>query len=104
MLFLLRSSLLAVVVALAAPANAATFVVDSTDMGSDGDLADNACEVVGGACTLQAAIEQANSTAGPDRIEFAIAGAGPHVIRPDASGLAAITGDLVIDGYTQPGG
>lgn len=85
------------------PAGAVVFVVDSINNSSDGDLSDNACRDAAAACTLRAAIQQANATPGADRIEFAIPGAGPHVIRPVPVALPAIFGDLVIDGYTQPG-
>lgn len=75
-----------------------TFVVTDTGDGSDANLADNVC---GDPCTLRAAIQQANATAGPDTITFAI-GSGPRTIQP-ASELPSIAGPVVIDGTTQPG-
>ena len=55
-----------------------------------------------GAGSLHQAILDANAAAGPDTIAFAIAGSGVRTIIP-ASPLPAITGPVVIDGYTQPG-
>jgi titin len=55
-----------------------------------------------GAGSLRAAISNANVTAGSDTINFSIAGAGVHTIKP-ASALPDITDPVVIDGYTQPG-
>src|SRR4051794_7163110 len=52
--------------------------------------------------SLREAITTANSTPGPDRIEFHIGGAAPHVIAA-ASSLPAITETLTIDGTSQPG-
>jgi hypothetical protein len=86
----LRSGLLTIVLfAFAtAPARAATFEVTNT--------AD------AGAGSLRQAIADANANALPDRIHFAIAGDGPHVITP-LSPLPALTDTVSIDGGTQPG-
>jgi hypothetical protein len=76
-----------------AAASAATFTVTTAENSGPG--------------SLRAALEQADNTpnnpAGvPDRVEFAIPGAGPHVIR--AAESFEIFGDaVVIDGYTQAG-
>lgn len=78
------------------------FTVTSTGDSGDSNLADNLCDDGTGVCTLRAAIEQANATAGGDTIAFNIPGAGPHAIRP-ASALPAIIDQVVINGYTQPG-
>jgi CSLREA domain-containing protein len=95
--------LLVALVWLAAPGagQAATFVVTTTGDTGDTNTADNACVASGGGCTLRAAIQQANATAGPDAINFGI-GTGPQSIIP-ASALPAITGTVTIDGRTQPG-
>ena len=65
-------------------AHGTTLTVDSTADTSDFSTADGVCDtddsVGDGPCTLRAAIEQANFDAGPDTIEFSIAGAGPHTI------------------------
>jgi hypothetical protein len=55
-----------------------------------------------GTGTLRQAIVDANSTAGTDTIDFNIPGPGVHTITLAAT-LPAITGTVVIDGYTQPG-
>lgn len=71
---------------------AATFWVNST--------ADNASPG-----TLRWAITSANGNAGPDTINFGIAGTGPHTIfvLSQLPQLADPTGGTVIDGFTQPG-
>ena len=74
--------------ALAAPLAAATFTVINT--------ADS------GAGSLRQAILDANGAAGADLIQFAIPGAGVQTITP-LTALPAISGQVVIDGYTQPG-
>ncbi len=80
---------------------AATFVVTSTGDGADASSADGLCADAGGNCTLRAAIEQANATAGTDTIGFAIP--GTPVITP-ATALPPVIGTAAIDGTTQPGG
>ena len=58
-----------------------------------------------GAGSLRQAILDANAapnSGGPDLINFAIGGAGPHTISP-TSGLPTITDPVIIDGFTQPG-
>ena len=55
-----------------------------------------------GAGSLRAAILCANQTAGPDRITFAIPGAGPHVIQLVTS-LPELTETVTIDGFSQLG-
>ncbi len=88
------------------------WVVNSTGDTGDLDLADDRCDtgetIAGGApaCTLRAALEQANATANtmmePDRIAFAIPGAGVQAIHPQQP-LPSVTEPVVIDGTTQPG-
>ena len=54
--------------------SAATFFsVNSTGDGADSNLTDGVCNDGTGACTLRAAIQEANSIAGDDTITFAIA-------------------------------
>ena len=55
-----------------------------------------------GAGSLRAAITSANGAAGADTILFNIAGAGVRTITL-ASALPTITGQVLIDGYSQPG-
>lgn len=85
----------------ARPAHAITFTVDSTGDGADANLADAVCADTGGDCTLRAAIQEANGTAGADVIGFAI-GAGAKTIQP-TSGLPMISEAVTLDGTTQPG-
>src|SRR5215218_1913389 len=89
-----------------------TFYVNSTADHSDALLTGDRCDTgytVPGAgsepeeeCTLRAAIEQANNTAGADAINFAIPGTGVHAIVP-VTQLPTITGPVTINGYSQPG-
>lgn len=70
--------------------SAATFTVTTTSDAGPG--------------SLRQAILDANSTPGPDTIEFLIPGAGPHTIAlQSALPTLADTAGVVIDGYTQPG-
>jgi hypothetical protein len=55
-----------------------------------------------GAGSLRTAITNANSNAGADTINFAIAGAGVHTISL-ASILPAISEAILLDGWSQPG-
>ncbi len=52
--------------------------------------------------SLRQAVFDANANAGADRIIFAIPGAGPHQIALQSSALVP-TGELLIDGSSQPG-
>jgi len=92
----------------APPAIADTFVVDSLvddTFANDSDPGDGICDdsfPSTSACTLRAAIEEANALAGADRIEFSVSGE----IGPDAGNLGPlpiVTDALVIDGTTAPG-
>jgi hypothetical protein len=73
---------------LAASAQAATFTVINT--------------LDSGAGSLRQAIIDANTAAGADTIIFSIPGAGLHTIAP-ATNLPNITGNVIIDGYSQSG-
>lgn len=93
----------------AGPAQAvAVFTVNQSFLdSSDANFADGRCDVdpstSGNQCTLRAAIEQANETAGADEIHFDIpGGSGVKTIRP-TSPLPDITEAVTIAGYTQPG-
>jgi hypothetical protein len=55
-----------------------------------------------GAGSLRQALLDANTSAGQDVIQFAIPGAGPHVIAP-LSPLPALTERVPIDGFSQAG-
>lgn len=78
-----------------------TFTVDSTADDSDANLADNVCDTGSGVCTLRAAIEQANATAGDDTISFNLP-AVPATIAPAAC-LPILAGTTYVDATTQPG-
>src|SRR6187549_3643712 len=55
-----------------------------------------------GAGSLRQAITDANANAGLDVIAFNIPGSGVHTIVP-ATALPAITDQVTINGYSQPG-
>jgi CSLREA domain-containing protein len=80
--------------------------VDSTADTPDANPGDGLCAAATGACTLRAAIQEANALAnladGPDLIAFTIPGPGPYTIQP-ASALPTITDSVVIDATTQAG-
>ena len=94
----------AFVLGLAASAAAqpgAILIVNSTADGGDSAPGNGICAASGGACTLRAAIQEANALAGTDTIQFAIA-SGVQTIDV-GSALPAVTSPVVIDGSTQPG-
>ncbi len=102
------SVLTLVVLALtAAPATvlgASTFVVNKTGDAADNNIGNGKCDTStasGKQCTLRAAIQEANSTAGTDTINFNITSAS-KVITP-ATPLPAISTTMTIDGYSQSG-
>ncbi|MGH1542729.1 MAG: CSLREA domain-containing protein [Arenicella sp.] len=87
-----------------------TFTVDSTGDEGDTSAGDGVCATSGGACTLRAAIEEANAFAGKENIYFNIpaqSDAGCDAvtevctIRPEAG--YKIFESVNIDAYTQPG-
>lgn len=80
---------------------ASVWVVNSTADGGDVNVGDGVCASGGGACTLRAAIQEANALAGHDAIEFSI-GSGVQTINLD-SALPILTSPVTIDGTTQPG-
>lgn len=100
----------AAVVALttATDARADIFAVNDTGDGSDlltSDNAPNDCDASadpGLQCTLRAAIEEANATAGEDLIAFNIPGGGVMTFTP-ASAYPSLSEAVTINGYTQPG-
>jgi CSLREA domain-containing protein len=81
----------------ALPAVAATFTVNSTADAVDANLADGVCETAtAGVCTLRAAIQQANASAGTDTI---VLPAGTYTLTIAGAGEdAAVTGDLDVTG------
>jgi CSLREA domain-containing protein len=81
-----------VLLLLAAPAQAATFNVNSLADGPDASSADGICATSGGVCTLRAAVEQSASTGGADDI---VLGPGAHAL---SSGLSISNHDVTIRG------
>jgi CSLREA domain-containing protein len=79
-----------------------TFVVNTTDDKTDINPGDGICANSSNLCSLRAAIQEADASAGADQIQFNIPGAGVHTIQPIGS-LPPITEQTTIDGYTQPG-
>lgn len=88
----------ALVVAVASPAWATTFTVNSTADTGDAST-DGTCD----SCTLREALQEANANNNDptvDVINFAIPGDGPHIISP-ANGLPSFAEAVTIDGYTE---
>lgn len=78
------------------PAAAATFHVDDTGDVVDATPGDGACATAGGACTLRAAVQEANSLAGADRIRVP---AGTYRLEISGGGENdAARGDLDVRG------
>ena len=83
-------------------AQAAAFTVNNTGDAGDSSIGNGICATSGGVCTLRAAIEEANFSAGIDDINFNITGAGIKTIAP-ASIFPFITAPVRINGASQPG-
>jgi CheY-like chemotaxis protein len=81
-----------------------TFVVDSITDSSDFLVGDGYCDtddsIGDGPCTLRAAIEEANSIAGVDYIDFNISGTGPFTINLTQN-LPQVISPIIIDGTSQ---
>jgi CSLREA domain-containing protein len=102
---------LACVLAVPALANAESFQVNSTADETDAVPGDEFCLTASGKCTLRAAIEEANSTAGEDRVSFereevfdgqitgtiSLGTALPPIVHP-----IGIEGECVIDNLLRP--
>src|SRR5439155_1441524 len=72
-----------------------TFVVNTTADTADAVPGDGRCEDSGGACSLRAAVQEANALAGPDTIQL---GAATYVLSGAAGDDLAASGDLDITG------
>jgi hypothetical protein len=91
------------------PADAATtFTVNRTGDAADRRLSDDVCDTSrdrGNQCTLRAAIQEANHTPGPDKINFNIRSeTNVKTISVGSIGLGAlppITEAVTVDGYSQ---
>jgi len=79
----------------AAAGHAATFVVNTTADTADAVPGDGRCEDSGLACSLRAAVQEANALAGPDTIQL---GAATYVLSGAAGDDLAVSGDLDITG------
>ncbi|GAB4201501.1 MAG: hypothetical protein Tsb002_38120 [Wenzhouxiangellaceae bacterium] len=86
----------------AAPAAVFTVdvLVDDADAG-DSNPGNGLCEDNFGACTLRAAIMEANALSGIDSIHFSVS--GPLSLSPLQGALPTIVETLIIDGTTAPG-
>lgn len=92
--------LLVGVLLLAAPAEAATFVVNTTSDAPDDAVGDGVCQTAEGACSLRAAIQEvAAYPEENDRIAFDIPGEGTHTIVLRSP--LPVVPNAVIDGWTQ---
>jgi CSLREA domain-containing protein len=83
----------------------ATFTVNSEADAADAQPGDGVCATAAGACTLRAAIAEANLASGANTVAFAIPGGGVRtiVLTQPLPTIADETGATTIDGYTQPG-
>jgi hypothetical protein len=78
------------------------YVVNATGDAVDANIGNGICETATvGECTLRAALQEANATAGTQTINFNIADGGPHTIAP-ASNLPTIVQPVIIDGTSEP--
>jgi hypothetical protein len=100
-----RGAVPATAVTQALPPTGAVLVVNETGDQGDANTGDGLCDrdagTAGNQCTLRAAIQQANTIAGTDTIQFSI-GSGPQTITPFGA-YPDITSPVLIDGTTQPG-
>jgi uncharacterized repeat protein (TIGR01451 family)/CSLREA domain-containing protein len=79
----------------AAPGQAATFILNTTADTVDAVPGDGICADSGGACSLRAAVQEANALAGPDTINLA---AATYFLSGAAGDDVAVSGDLDITG------
>lgn len=79
----------------AVPGHAVTFTVNTTADTQDAVPGDGICADSGGACSLRAAVQEANALAGPDTI---VLGAATYVLTGAAGDDVALSGDLDITG------
>ena len=77
-------------------------VVNSLEDGADLKPGDGRCDDGNGACTLRAAIDEANALPGRQTIAFKLPDKPPYVIQPKAA-LPTITEPVILDGTTQEG-
>ncbi len=100
-----RVAILGGLMAIAGVARAQVVVTTVDDLSVD----DADCVTEGSTtCSLRAALARAADVGvSPRRVEFAISGDGPHIVRvdPDLGPLALpeVVGGVVVDGFSQPG-
>jgi CSLREA domain-containing protein len=82
-----------------------TFTVTSTADTVDATPGNGICADASGACTLRAAMREANQDAGNDIINFNLPGVAPVTIQiaSQLPNISSRSGKLMIDGYSQPG-
>ncbi|MEP7377971.1 MAG: PKD domain-containing protein [Chloroflexota bacterium] len=82
-----------------------TFIVTSAADSGDVTLGDGICANAQGACTLRAAIEEANQNPGQQTITFNLPGQAPVLIQlgSELPLVGTSQTSMVIDGYSQPG-
>jgi hypothetical protein len=89
------------------PAYAANFIVNRNGDAPDANINNAACDSNasqrGNQCTLRAAIQESNDTAGADQIRFNIVSAASVKTVSPTSALPTITEQVTINGYTQSG-
>src|SRR5437773_5444217 len=79
----------------AMPGHAVTFFVNTTADTADALPGDGICADSGGACSLRAAVQEANAPPGPDPT---VLSAAPYVLSGAAGDDLAVSGDLDIPG------
>ena len=81
------------------------FTVTTVSDAPDAMPGDGICATVDGACSLRAAIAEANTHPGADAIHFNLPGEGVHTIHLEHTlpTLSDLTGGTMLDGYTQVG-
>ncbi len=105
--FFLSLAIIVVIFSVSRPIHATTITVNSTGDGSDATPGDGICETSMGnsTCTLRAAIQEVNATAGSSAITIAfnITGAGVHTITLGSALTHVTRTNVTIDGTSQSG-
>lgn len=95
--------ILAAVLLVGGRAHAARFVVDTLGHAPDATTQDGLCLAIGGGCTYEAALAQAEAKSDLDTIEFAFAGVPPFVITAGPEGFPSVQNPVEIRCDTQVG-
>jgi len=99
-IFLLVTGLLAANTQYASAGGALTVIL--VNEGHDANPGDGFCATASGACTLRAALEEANAHPGTENIIFHLPGSGVHVMSITLGPLPTITDSINLDGTSQP--